>query len=294
MGILTTGLAVERKAITVTAHNTAIVDGINVILSEDGIDGWHNGPGVRRDSTARLWAHGDFSERGWREARFITISGIAWANTRSEAAQIVDELAASMAEGTEGRFTFIDPDHGTRWADVVLDGEPKTRWAGVLDVEFQITLKAADPRKYGQAVSGSTGVPVDGGGLGYDLYTVGSVGVLDYGAAGSPGIVSLTNVGTADTAPVHTITGNCPNGFSITETGTGRRLVYVGAVIGGQVIRLDTADGSVTLDDNGDRSAQLVRREWVRLGKGQAGTWLFEAPGSTNALLRTEVTPAWW
>lgn len=290
MGTMTTGLAVGRKVITVTAHDMAIVDGINVILSD--IDGWHNGPGVRRDSTARLWAHGDFSERGWREARYITISGFAWGNTRAEAAGIVDELAASMADGTEGRFIFIDPDHGTRWAEVVLDGQPKTRWGGDLAVEFQLVLKAADPRKYGQPITSSTGISVDGGGLAYPLYF--PSGALSYGPAGTPGTLQLANAGTADTAPVHTVTGDMPNGFTITELGTQRRLIYALAVIAGQVIRLDASDGSVMLDGGSDRGAGLVRRDWVRLEKGQTGTWLFEAPGSSGALLTTEVTPAWW
>ncbi|WP_104088033.1 phage tail domain-containing protein [Arthrobacter sp. GMC3] len=257
--------------------------------------GWKGTPGVRKDTTPRLWAHGDFSERGWRTGRLITIEGRA--NLPTEAALLAahEALSSALADGTEGMLVVDDPIFGVLHASVSLaTGSDLPGWEVPGIYPFQIQVTAADPRKYGQTLSGSTGVPVDGGGLGYDLYTVGSTGVLDYGAAGSPGIVSLTNVGTADTAPVYTITGSCPNGFSITEIGTGRRLVYAGAVITGQVIRLDTADGSVTLDDDGDRGAQLVRREWVRLGKGQTGTWLFEAPGSTNALLKTEVTPAWW
>lgn len=284
-------LAPDRLDVRAT-EDTANLDGILCGLTS--IDGWTNGPGIRRQRTDRLWAHGEFSERGWRTARLITITGHIRTTTRAEAAALVDELASVYADGTTGRFTFSDPDLGTRWADVALEGTPKTDWDRSTRIDFQMQLLAADPRKYGQAITGSTGVPVDGGGLGYDLYTVGSTGVLDYGAAGSPGIVSLTNAGTADTAPIHTITGSCPSGFTITELGTGRRLVYAGTVISGQVIRLDSADGSVMLDDDGDRGAQLVRREWLRLGKRQTGTWLFEAPGSTNAQLQTEVAPAWW
>lgn len=287
-----TDVLLAPLSITVDATMHGTVDGANVILT--GISGWHDGPPTRGSETPRLWAHGSFSERVWRDSRLITIAGHAWAASRSDAAVLVDTLASSLAEGTEGTFTFTDPDHGTRWAGVTLSGAPNIRWSGNLDIPFQIAMLAADSRKYGQALAASTGVPVDGGGLGYDLYTVGSTGVLDYGEAGAPGTAALTNVGTADTAPVHTVTGDCPDGFSITELGTGQRMVYAAAVIPGQVIRLDAADGSVTLDDDGDRSAQLVRREWVRLDKGQTGTWLFEAPNSVGALLEVKVVPAWW
>lgn len=273
-------------------EDTANLDGVLCGLINH--DGWINGPGVRRSKTPRLWAHGDFTERGWRTGRLITLTGHIRTSTRAEAAAFTDRLAEQFAEGSFGRFTFDDPDLGSRWAEVALESEPKANWSQPTRIDWQLELYAADPRKYGQKTAGSTGVPGDGGGLGYDLYTIGSTGVLDYGAAGSPGTVNLTNTGTADTPTVHIITGACPLGFSITEIGTGRRLVYAGAVIPGQVIRLDSADGSVTLDDDGDRSAQLVRREWVRLGKNQTGTWLFEAPGSTNALMTVEVTPAWW
>lgn len=257
--------------------------------------GWKGTPGVRRDSTPRLWAHGDFTEKGWRAARLVTIEGRAYLPTAEALREGHAVFSAALAEGNEGLLVVDDPIFGKLQATVSLGaGSDLEGWEVPGIYPFQLQVVATDPRKYGQTLAASTGTPVDGGGLGYDLYAVGSTGVLDYGVAGSPGTASIRNTGTADTAVAHTITGDIPAGFTITELGTGRRLVYAGAVIPGQVIRLDGEDGSVTLDGGTDRGAQLVRREWVRLGGKQTGTWLFEAPGSTNALLTTEVKPAWW
>lgn len=269
------------------------LDGVTIYL-DNNLEGWDGSPGHRRDRNPRLWAHGEFTDRGWAEGRMLTIQGEARCQDALAAVRAEDALSALLAEGVDETLTVTDDNRPTKQASVGRAGDIKLSWSNDLTVAFLIQLLAADPRKYGLPTTASTGVPVDGGGLGYDLYTAGSVGVLDYGMAGAPGTVALTNTGTADTAPVHTVTGDCPDGFSITELGTGQRLVYAAAVIPGQIIRLDAADGSVTLDDDGDRSPQLVRREWVRLDKGQTGTWLFEAPNSTTALLEVEVKPAWW
>ncbi|AZS08513.1 minor tail protein [Arthrobacter phage Lasagna] len=119
-----------------------------------------------------------------------------------------------------------------------------------------------------------------------------TVGVLDFGVAGSTGTVSLTNPGSADTGPKFTITGTTVPGFTITELTTGRRLVYTGTIRTGQTLVIDTDDGSVMLDGYAPRN--LVVSEWVRLGRGETGSWLFESPGSNNAKMKVEVRPAWW
>lgn len=282
----------EADSVTINATEvTATLDG--VLCGLISIDGWHNGPGVRRDKTPRLWAHGDFTERGWRSGRLITLTGHVRTQTRAEAADFVDLLAATYAEGTSGRFSFEDPDQGTRWADVGLESEPKTDWKLPTRIDWQLELYAADPRKYGQSVSDVTGVPVDGGGLGFDLFTQGTLGVLDFGESGDPGFLELTNAGSADTGPVFTVTGDCPDGFTITNRVTGARLVYSAPVFVGQPVVLDASYGSVMVDGV-DAGPALVRREFEMLDGGETGSWLLTAPNSVDALLRVEVTPAWW
>lgn len=290
---MTDSLALSAVAITVTPELiTGLLPGVNMKLVD--IPGWYGGPGVRRDSTPRLWTHGQFSERGWREARLVTLQGAVVCDTRAQAAAVLDSVASVLADGTEGLLTVNDPDIGPRWAKVLLAGSPKTMWNGTDTVEFSLDLLAADPRKYGTSTSAATAIAAPGGGLVYPLGSPAPPGVLDYGATGTPGTVALANKGSADTAPVFTVTGDLPNGFTITNVETGRRLVYASAILAGQYLRLDTADGSVKLEGYADRSALLTVRQWTRLSPYSTGTWLFEAQGSTGALLSVEVKPAWW
>lgn len=444
------------------------------------IDGWYGGgAAVRRPATQRLNGHGEFSERGWREARLVSVEGQAWADTRAEAAALVDEYAAHLADGTRGMVTVIDPDHGTRRAECYLTGTPELDWDTDEGFSFAFDMVCPDPRKYGLVpVSGETGRPVPGGGLVFPLFSAGpseqvarslainpsmetasgtsvatwsnSVqsqewartgassikvsisgqsteigfgsieqgtslllpgvtytalihtyspeggshrvqtryygstktedygpfvsgtavhehrivftvpvdtlnvafrvnasgggtvyaddflvvegayagayfdggtpagegfyyewegpaheshsrkyalaaggGALNFGVPGSDGTVTLTNVGTADTTVKAIAFGPAPEGFTITEVETGRRLVYVGAVPAGQELAIDGKDGSVLLEGYAERSALLTVREWFTLPGRTSRKYLVEAP-SGDPRVNLEAVPAWW
>ena len=257
--------------------------------------GWKDKLDIRREQVARLWGPGIFDEPGNADARLITIEARVTVPTSDAIRDLTNEFAALLMDGGSERFEVDDPIMGYQYATVSLANSSEANWQVPGIYPLQLHLLAADPKKYGQTAIGTTGVMVDGDGLVFDLFTSAPApGVLDFGQAGNPGTITLTNTGTAPATPIFTVTGYCPNGFSIREILTDRTLRYIAAVMPGQTIRLDSADGSVTLDQDDDRSVQLVRREWTRLERGQSATWLFEAPGSINAKLRIEVTPAWW
>jgi hypothetical protein len=272
-----------------TGEMLSLQPGTNQVLTR--LDGWFSPAGTRREGTARLWAHGSFSERGWRDQRVITLGGHIFTETRTDAANMTDTLAAALADGTEGKFIVNDADLGYREAAVYITGTPSVDWYGGLDIFFMIDMVAPDPRKYGQRITATAGAAAPGGGMVFDLFT--SNGVLDFGGAGADGTVTLENVGTADTPPVFTVTGYAP-GFTITNTATGARLVYSETVAAGQSLALNAADGSVLLDGYADRSAYLTRREWTTVPPRTRATYLFESPGNSGASLTLGVSPAWW
>lgn len=488
-----------------TGEMLELQPGTNQVLTH--LDGWFSPAGTRREGTARLWAHGSFSERGWRDQRVITVGGHIFTETRTDAANMTDTLSAALADGTAGTFIVDDADLGYREATVYITGTPTVNWDGGLDIFFMIDMVAPDPRKYGEPLTVSTVASAPGGGLDFGLFTgadsttrinyalnpeavsatgfatyltgtsetgtttyvtgagdgpaggptsyarrsvtaaktggstgfsattstyiaphsgttgdsetasvwlrytgtgslqvrmrataysgttavtstdsnyitlptgqwvrvsstvtatgdydgvgwwayftsgnvpaagstldatgvliesgsalgtwfsgrsastagvtehywggaadaslsteiaysagAGNAGVLDFGAAGSPGTVTLENVGTADSAPVFTISGYAP-GFTITEVTTGARLIYTGTVLAGQTLTINAADGSVLLDGYADRSAFLTRREWTRVPGRTRYTYLFESPGNDGASLTLGVKPAWW
>lgn len=255
----------------------------------DELKGWTDGPGVRRDRTARLNAHGEFSERGWREARLVTIAGEATCPNDSVAALAEQELAAILADGLSGVLEVTDSATVDMSIGAGLFADPKIGHSNDLTLTYQIQFLCPKPRKYGAAVIDQTSIATPGGALEYPLDDP-----LDYGAPGDPGTATLANTGTADTAPAFTVTGDMPSGFTITHVQSGSRLVYSDAVLAGQTVRIDVADGTVWLEGNADRTSKLTVREWVRVPKKTTATWLFEAPGSTGAQMIVEMRPAWW
>lgn len=260
------------------------------------LDGWTSGAPIRRNKADLLGGHGSHAERGYRDERLVSVSGHHVAASRADAAAYVDALNAYLGDGTAGRFQVEDVNLGTRWAEVYLAaGATDVTWTGGVDVGYTVHMLAADPRKYGAAVLyADVGVPVAGSGLTFPLFGSPAPGVLNLGGGGYPGKVTTPNPGTADVGPVFRVTADYAPGFTITETGTGRRLVYVETVVDGQTITLDSNDGTATLDGYAPRDTKLVTAEWTRLAPGSPRTWLFESPGSTNARLSVEVTPAWW
>ncbi|ALV43114.1 hypothetical protein AU252_19740 [Pseudarthrobacter sulfonivorans] len=286
-----------------TRTRTVTVDGLT--FSEDGwtspdgytlwlddIPGWKDGPAVHRERAARMNAHGEFSERGWRDARLVTIQGDATCPSEEVTALAEQQLAAVLADGLAGVLEVTDTATVPMSCGTYLFSEPKIGYKNDTTLTYQIQFICPKPRKYGAPVNAVTGVSTAGGGLEYPLGDP-----LDYGAAGNPGTVTLVNTGTADTAPAFTVsagTTDMPFGFSITHVQSGNRLVYSDPVLLGQTVRLDTSDGSVLLEGYADRSAKLTVREWTRLARNTSGTWLFEATGSTGAQMIAEVRPAWW
>lgn len=259
-----------------------------------GITGWHSGAGMKRTKTERMAGHGNFSERGYKDERLVSVSGYFHGNSRAEAAAYTDMINSFLADGLEGVLTVTDPDLGVRHANVYLDGTPEVTWNGGLGVAFTVDMAAPDPRKYGQPTLVQTGVPEPGGALVYDLFTGDSPGILDFGPAGSDGIAQVTNIGTADTPTLLRIQGPTVSGFTITESGTGNRLVYTAGVPEGSTLELDSADGSVFLDGTADRSVYLSVREWTRIPPGGTASFLYEAPTGPTSTLTVEASPAWW
>lgn len=264
----------------------------------DDITGWGSGggPGVRRDRTPRLWGHGEFTDRGWRDARLVTLEGDATSPTVEIAALAEQSLNALLADGLLGKLTVADTATVEMWAMAELFSEPKVGWKNDTTATYQVQFLCPDPRRYGTSVVGSTGVPVPGGGMVHDLFASSNPGIIDFGEAGDPGTVTLTNAGKADTpAQTFRVTGIAPDsGFTIKHLQSESVLQYSTSLASGDELVIDCADGSVMLNGYADRSTYLTRREWVRLGPGQTGTWLLESPGSSNLRMEVEVAPAWW
>lgn len=259
------------------------------------IKGWHGSAGVRSNETPKLWQHGIFSERSYKTERVITLSGHIETQTRAEAAQLVDTLAAIMGDGELGTFTVNDVDQGTRWAPVKLAGAVEVNWDSGLEIDVTVDMTSPDPYKYGTAASYTTGKSDPGGGLDNDPALFNNdTDVMDFGEGGTAGLIVINNTGTAPAPLVITAAGYWPaSGWAMTEVNTGRRLVYSAANIADDYVRLDSSDGTVMLNGISDRNINLTVREWPELTPGQ-NTYLFEAGDTAFPLFTITAAPAWW
>lgn len=270
-----------------------LAPGTNQVVTD--IQGWHGSAGVRANETAKLWQHGIFTEQSYKTERVITMKGHIETDTRAEAADLCDSLAAIMGDGQLGTFTVNDIDQGTRWAPVKLAGAVEVNWDGGQEIDVVVDLVAPDPWKFGLAATYTTGTAAPGGGMDNDpaLFNNDS-DVIDFGEGGTSGTVTIINTGTAPAPAVFEVAGYWnAAGFSITEISTGRRLVYVGANLIEDRIVLDGNDGTVMLNGVSDRSDNLTVREWPLLQPGP-NTYLFEALGDSSMLMTVTAVSAWW
>lgn len=271
-----------------TGYTLGLAPGTDRVVM--GIEGWFKPAPNRRRKTERQGAHGTFGERSYKDERLVSMTGSYQAPDRATAAAFTDEIAAFLADGTSGLFVVGDPDLGERYATVFLDGTD-VDWKGGRDVKFTVDMAAPNPRKYGAAVSSTTGPPVDGGALEFDLFGGTFPGVLSFGAPGSAGTAEAGNIGTADALSKFTVDGYAP-GFTITELETGRRLVYTGTVPAGSSLVIDPVAGTVELDGS-DRGQLLTIREWTPVPARGTSRYLFESTGP-NARMTVEGVSAWW
>lgn len=160
---------------TFTADGATRVNGRQQVFSI--LRGWDDGPGVRSERTARPTSHGEFSQRGLREGRLVTLGGFVVASSEVEQAEVARDLSALLADGGFEDLTVADA-LGSLTTSVQLGGAPLVeRSPHGASVRFQFDLLAPDPLRYGPLASASTGFPELVGGLRYPLYTDGA-GVL--------------------------------------------------------------------------------------------------------------------
>lgn len=148
--------------------------------------GWHEPPNPKGATADRINAHGEIDVLDYYAARMVTVSGILFHKTRAYGIGAVEALGAAMSLDSQ---KLVVTDAGiTRWAEAKLAGLDWTE-AARSAMRFQARFKCVDPFKYGQ------------------LRTINV-------ASGVQG--SVHHRGTTEAWPVVTVTGNLPDGYTLT------------------------------------------------------------------------------
>lgn len=231
-----------------------------------GISGWWDGPGVRRATTARPLAHGNFPAPGYRSGRGIGLSLGLVATSRADLEAKRALVLSMLADGGDGTLTVSTEEGESLSATVGLGSGPLTREVSTLGMVAQVELYAPDPLRYAAPVSVSTGFPVLAGGLEYDLYTDGAgtdLGYLDFGAASETGRIVVTNTGTAPAPITFQVEGAvAAQGFEVVQVDGPGYLRFTGPNSATSVLVLDGATGNVLVDGDSDRGGLLTGRAW--------------------------------
>jgi hypothetical protein len=256
------------------------------------ITGWDDLPDVTSYDQPRSRGHGDHTGDQFLRARIVTASGtIASPGARNDLALAL--TAASPLSSAEEDLTVETFGRVlTASARLIRRSLPidENYAAGV--VPFALQWKCNDPLRYGPTVSaGPVGLPTSGGGIVYPI-----VYPLDYGPSSLPGLLTLTNDGTAETSVQFTVTGALPSGFEISSA-DGQRLTYPEPLYAGDVLTLDTATGFVLLNGTADRRSNLTVADWMQIPPGGSLTLRFSSMGGAYdpaASLTASTRPAYW
>lgn len=257
------------------------------------IDGWDSTSQGDYRPTQRFQSDGAFNDRNDATAKDMTLRGSVTVASPELLEAALDRLKtnATRADTTLSRTKFGRTLSMTvkRIGDVDIPPipTPLTRF-------FTVQLIAPDPFKYGAPyVPTAIGLPSSGGGLAFPLFDI--TGKLEFGAPGNSGQVTLLNAGTVDAFPVFTITGPVLGGITLSDTATGRRIVYAGDVpSGATLLIIDSADGTASLN-GADRTTELLLKQWWPVPAGGSSTVQFatQGAGGQTGTLSASVTPAY-
>lgn len=223
---------------------------------------------------AREFGHGDFEQDDvFQAARYITVEGEFHPADDVEKFTGGDVLKALHGQSFE--LYAVAPD-GVRRVQVVLAS--RVEWdanVGPGVVPFEFTVKADDPRVYGPAQVGSTGVPTAGVGVADPI-----IDPFSEGAPGNLGRVAIVNTGTAPSEPRVRVTGGLSGGFELRHIEVGRVIRVTREIFDGSFIDIDMGSGAVWIDDQSPVPASDVPvSEWVSVAPGATATLQFTPLG---------------
>ena len=260
----------------------------------NSLEGWDDLPDARTQWDPRPNQHGVFDAPVYASERHVMVSGLC--KRRDQRDALLRELKRGMTFGPHAeQLTITHAGQRLSVAARLVRFQPSNQWWGAGVFPWTAEWVAPDPFRYGQQRQVYTTLPELKGGLNFDLFTDGEdvTGWLDFGEAGSSGRITLSNDGDADAHPTFAVRGPAPEGFTITNVQTGRRIVSTTVVPAGSTLTIHTANGTAYLD-GADRSGQLTVREWTPIPPGESYTFQFTAPTFTSAALVGSIRDTFW
>lgn len=256
----------------------------------NGLTGWDSNSDNKVGLSEKPRGHGaNRRAKAFRSSLPLTLDAAFLSDDLVDYKSARLQLAALGAEGPQLMTVTDELGSMSRWVTIEHTDLPDDRgWSSQDGIAIDMT--AEDPRKYGPPQFDSAGLPTPGTGLVYPITYP-----LDWGQPGSGGRITLTNAGTAPAAPVFHVAGGLSS-VTITEAGSGKRLILSREIPVGSTVKFDGRRRRVTLDGVTDISSNfLTRREWPLIAPGHSSTFLFSGTATGGVpSLTGELQSAWW
>lgn len=272
--------------VSLTGLDFSAVDSLGVTWYITGLDGWGS-PKSTLNVQQRARSLGGWAGDSFLQPRDIAISGVVDAPTPGLLSDAIDRLSAAVSledttltvwEAGRARTCTV------RRADevVVTDWDFDNGTA-----TWSIQLVALDPRKYGETVTQSTGLPSSSGGLTWPVtFPAQWTGVTNSGT------VSIANLGNV-TAPVVLRIDGPVTGPKVTHIASGTALVFSSSLTlgSGEYLLIDMEARSVLANGQASRAGWVTSRGWfgAEPGPNQYG---FGAQTYNSSALMTVTVPS--
>ena len=142
--------------------------GVDTPYAVTGFKGFLDQPSVHGGGTHRARSHGDFPEPQWADGQVYDLDFEVVATSSSTFTAAVMALeSGTYPQATTRPLWYQLPGHGLRQVNVFCAARsiPGAQEYGFGVAKAALQWTAPDPLKYGTTASGSTGLPVAGGGL---------------------------------------------------------------------------------------------------------------------------------
>lgn len=277
--------------ITLSTGTTTMVitgDGVFSGCTYDKFDGWYGIDNVDLGFVDRPNAPGSYAPvQTFPGDRVISIEGKFFGASRAAAIQMREDLSELYNDGKPVAVTVADDLRTTR-RQVHVEAVTFP-WTIHPEFEFSIDMSAADPRRYGETeVLTSTVLALPGTGLSWPI-----VWPVNWGTIGTDGRVTVSNPGNTPTLSRYVVSdGEMPDGFEIVNVETGERIPYLGPVVVGTVITIDSLTRTASINGSGQGSRYLSNPQFWTVPKKSSITLQFLARGPVTGSPRLDVYTA--
>ena len=255
---------------------------------------WWDAPAPRFESGTHPRAHGVWAGESWLDSRTLRIKATVAAPSHDVAVEAINRLNAALSL-TEVPIIFTD---GDRESMVMARRSDQTLilWENALIFTWSAQMLAIDPRKHGQALSATAGLPSVAGGL-----TVGAgqtLGKVPFSIQSTivSGFVTLENPGNLPGLVQLRLDGPLSGPVVTHAAGETSEVFAVDVDLSeGEYLIVDMANHNALAQGQvaASRSRWITSRGWQAFEPGSNSWSLGHKGGSATGTLTVTATPAW-